>query len=64
MMSDTKNNALPLLSLRNISVNIRTDDGDRAVLRNLSFDVHKSETLALVGESGSGKSICAQSIIG
>ncbi|HSC76867.1 MAG TPA: ABC transporter ATP-binding protein [Pseudomonadales bacterium] len=63
-MSDTPETIHPLLSLRNISVNINTDDGDRAVLQHLSFDVHRSETLALVGESGSGKSICAQSIMG
>jgi ABC-type microcin C transport system duplicated ATPase subunit YejF len=55
---------LPLLSLKNVSVTIQTDDGDRTVLQNISFDVHKSETLAIVGESGSGKSICAQAIMG
>lgn len=54
----------PLLALHQLSVNIRTDDGDRTVLHNVSFDLHKSETLAIVGESGSGKSICAQSIMG
>lgn len=64
MMNDADNNILPLLSLKNISVNIHTDDGDRTVLHDLSFDLYKSETLALVGESGSGKSICAQSIMG
>lgn len=63
-MSDVANTANPLLSLCNVSVNIRTDDGDRTVLHDLSLDVYKSETIALVGESGSGKSICAQSILG
>ncbi|HQQ64353.1 MAG TPA: ABC transporter ATP-binding protein [Pseudomonadales bacterium] len=63
-MSNPVNPLSPLLALHNVSVNIRTDDGDRTVLHDVSFDLHKSETLAIVGESGSGKSICAQSIMG
>ena len=31
---------------------------------NISFDVRKSEIVALVGESGSGKSVTVKSIMG
>ena len=53
-----------LLSLNNVTVTIRTDDGDKSVLKNFTLDVQRGEILALVGESGSGKSICAQTIMG
>jgi peptide/nickel transport system ATP-binding protein len=53
-----------LLTLRHVSVNIRSEDGERKVLQDISFDLHKGEILGLVGESGSGKSLCAQAIMG
>jgi len=56
--------ATPLLMLKHVSVNIRTDDGERKVLQDISLNLQRGEILALVGESGSGKSICAQTIMG
>ncbi len=53
-----------LLALRHVSVNIRSEDGERKVLHDISFDLDKGEILGLVGESGSGKSLCAQAIMG
>jgi peptide/nickel transport system ATP-binding protein len=50
----------PLLSVRNLKVDFRLDDG--AILhavRGVSFDVPANTTVALVGESGSGKSVSA-----
>jgi phospholipid/cholesterol/gamma-HCH transport system ATP-binding protein len=38
--------------------------GTRAVLDNLSLDVHRGEILGLVGGSGSGKSVLMRTIIG
>ena len=59
----------PLLSVRNLKVDFRLDDG--AVLhavthavRGVSFDVPANTTVALVGESGSGKSVSALAILG
>ena len=54
----------PLLTLQNVSVIAKSDDGEKTLLRDVSFTLQRSEITALVGESGSGKSVCAQSIMG
>ena len=38
--------------------------GGTAVLRDVSFDIHAHETLALIGPSGTGKSVLLKHIIG
>lgn len=49
-----------LLSVRHLSISF----GSRAVVKDVSFDIQKGQTVALVGQSGSGKSITALSILG
>lgn len=55
--------AQPLLSVRNLRTEFRTDEGLIKAVDDISFDISPSETLGIVGESGSGKSVTAFSIL-
>lgn len=53
----------PLLQVKNLDVHFKTSERDFHAVKNISFDVKESQTVALVGESGSGKSVSALSIM-
>ena len=53
----------PLISVRDLTVRFRTDEGLVTAVDRVSFDLNEGEVLGLVGESGSGKSVTAKSLM-
>jgi ABC-type dipeptide/oligopeptide/nickel transport system ATPase component len=55
--------AAPVLSLEDVSLDLKTGDGYVRILRDVTFDIAPGEIVGIVGESGSGKSMTALSIL-
>jgi len=55
---------LPILTVKNLTTQLRRDGQWNSVVNDVSFHVDANETVAVVGESGSGKSVTALSIMG
>ncbi len=53
----------PLLSVRDLSVDLPLEGGTLHAVRQVSFELKRGETLALVGESGCGKSMAASALM-
>jgi peptide/nickel transport system ATP-binding protein len=53
----------PLLQLKDFSVDFITESGTTSAVKNISFEIHRGETVAIVGESGSGKTVTSLSIL-
>ena len=56
-------NTAPLLSVQDLTVRFRADDGWITAIEGIGFDLMPGENLGIVGESGSGKSVTALSIL-
>ncbi len=54
----------PVLSIRNLTVEIPTRRGLFKPVQNVSYDIHPGEIRGVVGESGAGKSMTGNAVIG
>jgi peptide/nickel transport system ATP-binding protein len=54
----------PLLSIEDLEVRFRTEEGEVTPVRGVTLSVGAGETVALVGESGSGKSVTSLATMG
>jgi oligopeptide/dipeptide ABC transporter ATP-binding protein len=52
-----------ILEVKDLVTTFRIAKKEYPVLRGISFDIHKNETLCMVGESGCGKSVTALTIM-
>lgn len=52
-----------VMDARNIGVSFKVDGGMIEAVRDVSFRLHRGQTIALVGESGSGKSVTARAVM-
>ena len=56
--------AKPILSVRDLHVEFRSDDRTTVAVHSLDFDLYPGQTLGIVGESGSGKTVTSLAILG
>ncbi|HUG74720.1 MAG TPA: ABC transporter ATP-binding protein [Acidimicrobiia bacterium] len=54
----------PLLSVHDLRVDFKTEEGVIHAVRGVSWEVYPGEVLGIVGESGSGKSVSVAAVLG
>ncbi len=58
----TQNKDKNLLAVRNLSLDVLSEEGRHPLIRNIAFTVKQSKVLGIVGESGSGKTVTCLSL--
>src|SRR5690349_8356098 len=53
----------PIIKVDHLAIAYETRKGDVNAVRDVTFDIHRGETLGLVGESGCGKSTVAYGLV-
>ncbi|BBG05339.1 MULTISPECIES: ABC transporter ATP-binding protein [Pseudonocardia] len=53
----------PLLSVRGLTIDLPGEPGQRGLVEDVTFDVHRGRSLALIGESGCGKSLTSMAVL-
>jgi peptide/nickel transport system ATP-binding protein len=53
----------PILKVKDLAISYQMRKGEVSAVRDISFDIHRGESLGLVGESGCGKSTAAFGIV-
>ncbi len=53
-----------LLSVNNLQIDFKGEEGITTAVKDLSFNIKEGEILGIVGESGSGKSVSSMAIMG
>ena len=53
----------PLISVQDLTIRFKTDEGLITAVENVSYDIAPGEILGVVGESGSGKSVSAKALM-
>jgi peptide/nickel transport system ATP-binding protein len=53
----------PLLGIEHLHIHYGQGAGKKTIVHDISFSLHRNESLGIVGESGSGKSMTARSLV-
>jgi len=54
----------PIMQVEDLVVRFKAGRSEKTVIKGVSFDLHRGETLSMVGESGSGKTTIGRAILG
>ena len=54
----------PILSVEDLGVRTSSTDGEKVILKDISFSINRGQVLAITGETGSGKTMIAKAIMG